>query len=171
MGFPDSSVDKESTCNAGDLGLIPVLGRSPGEGKGYSLQHSGLENIMDCIVHGVAKSWTQLNNFHFHTSLVAQMIKNLLAMWESWVRSLGWEDPLEEGKDTHCSILAWGIPWQRSLAGYIPWGHKELNTIEWLTLSPLYRSVNWASERFKSLAPGHTDGDWPSLDSNPETES
>ena len=50
-GFPDSSVGKESTCNAGDLGLIPVLGRSPGEGKGYSLQYSGLENSMDFIVH------------------------------------------------------------------------------------------------------------------------
>ena len=65
-GFPDSSVSKESTCNAGDVGLIPGLGRSPGEGKGYLLQYSGLENSMDCIVHGVSKSWTQLNNFHFH---------------------------------------------------------------------------------------------------------
>ena len=49
----------------GDLGSIPGLGRFPGEGKGYPLQHSGLENSMDCIVHGVAKSWTQLNGFHF----------------------------------------------------------------------------------------------------------
>ena len=60
LGFPDSSVGKEFTCNAGDLGLIPGLGRSPGEGKGYALQYSGLENFMDCIVHGIAKSWTQL---------------------------------------------------------------------------------------------------------------
>ena len=64
-GFPDSSVGKESACNAGDLGSIPGLGRSPGEGKGCPLQYSGLENSMDCIVHGVAKSWTQLSNFHF----------------------------------------------------------------------------------------------------------
>ena len=49
---------KESACNVGDLGLIPGLGRSPGEGKDYSLQCSGLENSLDCIVHGVAKSWT-----------------------------------------------------------------------------------------------------------------
>ena len=49
---------KESTCNAEDLGLIPGLGKSPGEGKGYPLQYSGLENSMDCIVHGVAKNWT-----------------------------------------------------------------------------------------------------------------
>ena len=61
---------KESTCNAGDLGLIPGLGRSPGEGKGYPLQYSGLENSMNRgdwqpTVHGVAKSWTRLSNFHF----------------------------------------------------------------------------------------------------------
>ena len=52
-------------CNVGDLGSIPGLGRSPGEGKGYPLQYSGLENSMDCIVHGVAKSWTRLSDFHF----------------------------------------------------------------------------------------------------------
>ena len=54
-GFPDSSVGKESACNAGNLGSIPGLGRSPGEGKGYPLQYSGLENSMDCIVDGVAE--------------------------------------------------------------------------------------------------------------------
>ena len=64
IGFPDSSVGKESACNAGDLGLIPGLGRSPGEGKGYPLQYSGLENSMNCIVHVVAKSWTRLSYFH-----------------------------------------------------------------------------------------------------------
>ena len=58
------SAGKESACNAGDLSSIPGLGRSPGEGKGYSLQYSGLENSIDCIVQGVAKIWTQLNNFH-----------------------------------------------------------------------------------------------------------
>ena len=63
---------KESACNAGDLGLIPGLGRSPGEGKGYPLQYS----------------WA---------SLVAQLGNNLPAMRETWVRSLGWEDPLEKG--------------------------------------------------------------------------
>ena len=58
LGFPRGSTGKESTCNMGDLGSIPGLGRSPGEGKGYPLQDSGLENSMDCIVHGVAKSQT-----------------------------------------------------------------------------------------------------------------
>ena len=63
MGFPDSSVDKESACNAGDPSSVPVLGRSPGEGKGYPLQYSGLENSMNCVVHGVEKS---LSDFYFH---------------------------------------------------------------------------------------------------------
>ena len=71
MGFPDSSVGKESTRNAGDPGLIPGLGRSAGEGIGYPLQYS----------------WT---------SLVTQTVKNLPAMWETWVQSLGWDDPLEK---------------------------------------------------------------------------
>ena len=63
--FPQSSVGKEFTCNAGDPGSIPGLGRSAGEGIGYPSQYSGLENSMDYIVHGVAKSWTQLSDFHF----------------------------------------------------------------------------------------------------------
>ena len=62
------SAGKKFACNAGDLGSIPGLGRSPGEGKGYPLQYSGLENSMDCIVHGVKKSQTQLSDFHFHFS-------------------------------------------------------------------------------------------------------
>ena len=69
MGFPCGSAGKESTCDVGDLALIPGLGRLPGEGKGYPLQYSGLENSMDCIVHGVAKSRTQLSDFHFHFHL------------------------------------------------------------------------------------------------------
>ena len=64
MGFPCSSAGKESTYNAGDLGSNPNLGRSRGEGNGYRLQHSGLENSMDCIVHVVKKHWTYVSNFH-----------------------------------------------------------------------------------------------------------
>ena len=64
LGFPCSSAGKESTCNVGDLGLIPGLGRSPGEGIGYPFKYSGLENSMDGIVHGVAKSWIQVSDFH-----------------------------------------------------------------------------------------------------------
>ena len=84
--FPGSSDGKESSCNAGDLSWIPGLGRSPGKGIGYRLQYS----------------WA---------SSVTQRVKNLHAVWESWVRSLGWEDPLEKGKATPSSILAWRIQW------------------------------------------------------------
>ena len=85
MGFPGSSGGKESTCNAGDPGLIPGSGRFRGEGIGYPLQYS----------------WV---------SLVVQTVKNLPAVQETWVQSLGWE---EEGMATHSSILAWRIPMDR----------------------------------------------------------
>ena len=85
LGFPDSLVGKQSTYNAGDPGLIPRSGRSPGEDLGYPFQYS----------------WA---------SLVAQLVKNTPAMSEIWVWSLGWEDPLEKGKATYSSILAWKIP-------------------------------------------------------------
>ena len=58
------------------------------------------------------------------------MIKRLPAMWETRVRSLGWEDPLEKEMATHCSILAWKIPWTEELGGYSPWGRKELDMTE-----------------------------------------
>ena len=65
------------------------------------------------------------------TSLVAEIVKNLLAIQETWVQSMGQEDPLEKRMATHSSILAWRIPWtERSLAGYSPWGHKELDMTE-----------------------------------------
>ena len=88
MGFLGSSAGKESTCNAGDPGLIPGSGRSPRERIGYPLQYS----------------WA---------SLMAQMVKNPPAVWDTWVQSLRWEDPLEEGMATHSSILAWRIPMDR----------------------------------------------------------
>ena len=81
-----SSVGKESTCNAGDPGSIPGSGRSTGQWMGDPLQYS----------------WA---------SLVAHLVKNLPAMWETWVQSLGWEDALEKGKATLSSILAWRILW------------------------------------------------------------
>ena len=98
-GFPGSSAGKESTCNAGDPGSIPGLGRSAGEGIGYFLQ----------------SSWA---------SLVAQLVENPPATWETWVGSLDWEDPLEKGKATHPIILAWRIPW----TVYRPWGRQESDT-------------------------------------------
>ena len=72
MGFPCGSAGKESACNAGDLGSIPGLGRSPGEGKRYPLLYSGLENSTDCIAHGVAKSQAQLSDFHYLVKITSQ---------------------------------------------------------------------------------------------------
>ena len=64
LDFPGGSAGKESACSVGDLDSIPGLGRSPGEENGNPLQYSGLKKSMDCMVHGVAKSWTRLSNFH-----------------------------------------------------------------------------------------------------------
>ena len=64
-------------------------------------------------------------------SLVAQMVKNLPAMQETWIWSLGWGGPLEKEKATHSSILAWKTPWTEEPNGLSPWGHKELDTTEW----------------------------------------
>ena len=75
LGFACGSAGKESACNAGDLGSVPGLGRPPGEGKVYPLQYSGLENSMDCIVHGVAKSQTWLSDFHFQHRIM-QVFRN-----------------------------------------------------------------------------------------------
>ena len=76
MSFdPDSSVGKESVCNAGDLCSIPGLGRSLREGKGYLLQYPGLENSMDYIIHGVPKSWARLSDFHFHCTVMYPVAK------------------------------------------------------------------------------------------------
>ena len=102
-GFPDSSVGKESARNAGDPSLIPGSERSAGEGIGYPLQYS----------------WA---------SLVAQLVKNLPAMRETWVRCLGWEDLLEKGKAIHSSILAWRSPWTLQSMGSQRFGH------DWATL-------------------------------------
>ena len=65
LGFPGGSAGKESSCNVGDLGSIPGLGRSPGEENSYPLQYYGLKNSMGCIVYGVTNSWVQLSNIHF----------------------------------------------------------------------------------------------------------
>ena len=100
-----SSAGKESACSSGDPGSIPGLGRFPGE-----------------RINPLQYSWA---------SLVAQMVKNPPAMWETWVRSPGWEDLLKEGMATHSSILAWKIPMDRgSLNDYSPRGLKESDTTE-----------------------------------------
>ena len=85
MGFSGRSSGRSSACNFGDPGMIPGSGRSPGESIGYPPQYS----------------WA---------SLLTQIVKNLPAMWETWVQSPSWEDSLEEGMETHSCILAWRIP-------------------------------------------------------------
>ena len=107
---------KNSACNAGDPGSITGLGRSPGERIGYPLQYS----------------WA---------SLVAQLVKNPPVMWETWVQSLGWDYPLEEGMATHSSVLAWRIPmekeaWQATV-------HRVTKSRTWQQLSTSYCSPGW----------------------------
>ena len=81
MGFPHDLAGKESACNTEDLGWIPGLGRSPGERKGYPLQYSALENSMDCVVLGVAKSWTRWSNFHFQNWIRASQVVLVVKHW------------------------------------------------------------------------------------------
>ena len=83
LGSPCGSAGKESACDVGDLDLIPGLGRAPGEGKGYPLQYSGLENSMDCTVHGVPEGWTQLSDFHFQQSRVMKY-KERVSQGPNW---------------------------------------------------------------------------------------
>ena len=125
MGFPSSSVGKESACNAGDPGSIPGSGRSPGERIGYPLQYSwGSPRILKWVTYPPA---TQ----------------------ETWVWSLGWEDPLEEGMATHSSILAWRIlmdrgAWQATVHGVSK--NQTLNTLRTLTFA-----YSWAKSCITKL--------------------
>ena len=122
QGFPVSSDDKASACNAWDLDSIPGLGRCPGEGNGNPLQYPCLENPMDrgawwATVHGVVRVGHDLatkpsnHQWLIRTSLVGQTVKCLPTMWETRVLSLGWEDPLEKEMAAHSCTLAWKIPW------------------------------------------------------------
>ena len=81
---------------------------------------------------------------------MAQMVKNMPAMWETRVQSLGWEDPLEKGMATDSSVLAWKIPWKRNLAGYSPWCHKKSDSTEGITLSLQRQTLpmGWTSGYF-----------------------
>ena len=114
--FPDGSVGREPVCNAWDPRLIPELGRSPGEWIGYPLQ---------C-------SWA---------SLVAQLVRNPLASWETWVRSLGWGDSLEKGKVTHSSILAWRSPWTEELGGLQSMESQRVGH-NWVTFTFTFRGLD-----------------------------
>ena len=132
--FPDGSDGKESACNVGDLGSIPGSGRSSGEGIGYPLQYS----------------WA---------SLVAQLVKNPPAMWKTWVRSLGWEDPLEKGKATSSSIL------ENSRIQSM--GSQRVEH-DWATFTSLHKGYNsgtslvvqWLRLRASNTSKGHGFDPW-----------
>ena len=129
-GFPCGSAGKESVCNTGGLHSIPGLGRSPGEGKGYPLQYSSLENSMDCRVRGVAKGWTQLSEFHFHFHMILRGFPGDSVVKESvcqcrrlkicgfhlWVRKIPWRRKWQPTP----VFLPGESHGQRSLVGYSP---------------------------------------------------
>ena len=124
-GFPHNSVGKESTCNAGDPSSIPRSGRSAGEGIGYPLQFS----------------WA---------SLVAQLVKNLPARCETWIRSLGWEDPLGNGKAKHSSILACRIYKESSQRiQSLAWITKSWTWLSHFNFHIIYASIVWRPWTFK----------------------
>ena len=114
LGSPHGSAGKESTCNVGDLGSIPGLGRSSGEGNGYTLQYSGLENSTDCIVHGVTEldttEWLSLSLFHFHSNIHKRLCK--------------WQLPLMSGSICY----AWIKPSQSLLLYWLS-SHPQVDTL------------------------------------------
>ena len=124
-GFSCGSAGKESACNEGNLGSIPGLQRSPGEGKGYPLQYSGLENFMDAIVHGVAKSWTRLSNFHFHLPSI-RVFSNESALPIRWSNT---------GASASASVLPMNIQ------GWLPLGLTGLISGQSKGLSRVFHST------------------------------
>ena len=149
QGFPGSSAGKESTCNAGDLGSIPGLGRSPGEENSNPLQYSGLENFMDCLVLGVTKSWTQLSDSHFTPCSRASQGKESTCQFRRckrhgfnpWVgkipRRRKWQfSPVFSSGESHGP---------RRLVGYSPWGCKESVMSEQLNTHPCSLVVGQSS--------------------------
>ena len=138
LSFPGSSAGKEFVCNSGDPSSISGSGRFPGEENGYALQYS----------------WA---------SLVAQLVKNSPAMWETCVWFLSWEDPLEKRTATHSSILVWRIPW----------GCKEWDTTEQLSLNTARlafqtdNSGNTADYETRRTSGGHQDQRRINVTTNP----
>ena len=122
--FPGSSAGRKSACNAGDPSSISGSGRSPGEGIGYPLQYS----------------WVPL---------VAQLVKNPPALWETWVRSLHWEDSLEKGTATYTSILAWRISWTVQFRGC-----KESDMTERLSLEQTLLLIQYLNSVATHFFPG-----------------
>ena len=158
--YPGHSAARKSACIAGDMGSIPGLGRSPGEGNGYPLQYSGLENSMDGIIHGVAKSGTWLSDFHFHFKvkwgpLQYSCLENPMdgGAWWAAVHGVAGSQTrlsdftltfhfhaLEEEMATHSSVLAWRIPWTEEPGGLPSTGSHRVGH-DWSDLA--VRSLEW----------------------------
>ena len=150
-----------------DIDSIPGLGRSPGEGNSNPIQYSCLENPMDrgawrAIVSEATQNWTRLSDwahtqreacgliiFGYWTSLVSQMVKCLPTMRETWVRSLGQEDPLEKEMATHSSSLAWKTPWTEEPGrlqsiGLQRVGHDWATSLHFIGISSFMQSYSFA---------------------------
>ena len=155
-GFPGDSDSKESACNSGGSGSSLRSGKSPGEGNGYPLQYSCLENSSPWD-RRESDTTEQLTG----ASQVALGKKLPVNTRDTWVRSLGQEDALEEGMATHSSILAWRIPWTEESGELQLWGHKELDTTEYIIPTPLPQRLKISNlELFKRELPPHHLSRW-----------
>ena len=126
--LPDPGIEQESPTLWADS--------SPSEPPGQPLNVKGTRILLYSIWVRAGRNWA---------SLVAQLVKNLPARWETWVQSLGWEDPLEKGKATHSSIMAWRIPWTS------PWGHKASDATKRLSLSLRKKLILTRYENIKTV--------------------
>ena len=157
MGFPAGSAGKESTCNTGDLGSIHGLEWSPGEGSGYQLQYSDLENSMDCIIHGVTNSQAQLNNYNFHV-----LLQSLSRVKPQCTRSLGssattWKPTCQPGTQVLvCDVYYCVAPltlgcWFVTAGEFIP---EHTHSAVWIESSMEMGSASWGAQEQGSLLLG-----------------
>ena len=174
MSFPGGSAGKESTFSVEDLGSVSGLGRSPGDGNGYPLQYSSLENSMDCVIHWVTQSQTRLSDHsgagnarepgsvpelgrsagegigyplqYSWASLVAHLVKNLPAMQETWFSP--WVGKIPWRREWLSAPRLWPGEFHRL---YSPWGHKESDTTERLSLSLSYSVLYIYLYKYKNV--------------------
>ena len=144
-GFPSNSVGKESACNVGDLGLIPGLGRSPGEGNGNPLQYSCMKNPVDRGPGRLQSMGSQKVGFQVAQRWRIHMPSRRRTRhgFNLWVRKILWR---KKWQPTWV-FLSGKSHGQRSLAGYSPWSRKESDTTEWLNGHHMVAIGEWTVER------------------------